>query len=268
MKQIIIFVVLLSFILPTSLSAADKKSVTNELVKHLHLAEQAQQISAFALSEIDNRKEGLPEDEYTRLRNIMLESFNQQRLFNIMRDYFMSHYDEKLSPLWLETLKSAEVKKFSALEAKAATPESFQQLMDYSQLLQNNPLPQARIELAQKLNQLSHDSNLAIESQVAVAKVILHAINPTLPSNKQMGTSQIQTALDALRMQISQTLHNFTTVSYLFAYRDVSTDELSHYVGLYETPQGQWATTTLYNAVIKALENAVRQFENNASSSQ
>ena len=263
MKQLIVFL-FLGLIIHSPLIAADKKHIIQQLIELTHLADQAREISSFALNEITNRKEGLPDEEYKRLRDSIALSFNEQRLSKIMRDHLMHQYDNTLSPLWLETLQSAEFKKFAALEIQASKPENFPQLMDYAKHLQKNPAPKTRIALVNKLNQLTHASNLAIETQVAVAKVLLHAINPTLPSNKQMGTRQIQTALDALRMQTSQTLHNFTTVNYLFTYREVSDKELEHYVALYETPQGQWATSTLYDAVIKALQDAIQQFQNHA----
>ena len=154
--------------------------------------------------------------------------------------------------------------KFSELEAQSSQPDTFPKLIAYAQLLQQQPAPKKRIALVEKLNDITNSSNLAVQSQLAIAKVLLHAINPSLPSNKQMSTSQIKSALEALRMQTAQTLRDFSTVTYLYTYQSLSNDELTQYINLYQSPEGQWATATGYNAVLRALEDAIEHFQQSA----
>jgi hypothetical protein len=97
-----------------------------------------------------------------------------------------------------------------------------------------------------------------------VAKVLLHAINPALPSNKQLGSAQLQNLLDALRMQIEQNMQQFTTITYLYTYRSLSDTELQQYISHYESPAGQWVANTTYEAVMAALGDAIRQFKASA----
>ena len=260
MKPFIALIVLCLSI-PSVALASGKKEISNEIIELSGLKEVAHDIAVYALSEIETRKESLPEHEFQRLTQIIQRTFNEARIYKIIQDYFYANYDEQLSPLWLSTLKSPLLIKITHLEIESAKPEAFEHIIEYAKLMRTNPIPPSRIKQVKQLDQITRVSEVTLESQLSVAKVLLHAINPSLPSNKQMSTSQLQSMIKTLGMQISQSLEEFTTITNLYTYRTLTNEELEQYLKLYQKSEGQWIINTTYNAVISALRDAQLQFE-------
>jgi len=252
----LIKILLISFLLSTPALAADKNTVTNKILALTGMKSHAHEIANFAINEIENRKAGLPEDEFKRLNTIIRQAFNEENIYSIIAAHFKHHYDAKHSPQWLSALKTTEMVEISALEHEGAKPSNFKNVIAYAQQLQSSPPAKTRLDLIKRLNDATRASDLAIESQISVTKILLHAINPYLTSNKQMSTSQLKSALDALRMQMTQNLEQFTTITYLYTYRTLSDEALKQYVTQYESPAGQWISNTTYNAVMEALTDA------------
>ena len=262
MKRLLILLLLLLPI--TSLSAADKTSTLKKLAKYSQLKDQAREIADFALNEIENRKKGLPEEEYQRLQNLITQAFNEQRLYKAMYRHLENGYDRNLSPRWLQHLQSPLMRKITELEKQSTASDNFPKLIAYAQQLQQQPASETRTALIDTLDEITYTSELAVESQLAVAKVLLHAINPSLPSNKQMSTSQIKAALDALRIQTTQTLQRFSRITHLYTYQSLSDEELQQYLTLYQSPEGTWAADTIYQAIKAALGDAIQRFQQQA----
>ena len=262
MKRLLILLLLLLPIAP--LSAADKTSTLKKLAEYSALRDQAREIASFAVNEIENRKKGLPEEEYQRLKNLIAQTFNEQRLYKAMYRHLEINYDANLSPRWLQHLQSPLMRKIADLEAQSAASDNFPKLIAYAQQLQQQPAPETRTTLINTLDEVTYTSELAVESQLAVAKVLLHAINPSLPSNKQMSTSQIKAALGALRIQTTQNLQRFSLITHLYTYQSLNDKELQQYLALYQSPEGAWASDTIYQAIKAALKDAIQRFQQQA----
>lgn len=241
---------------PLASAAPDPAQLVDHVIATAGIDEHLQQLSALAAAEIESRREALDPGEYERLRNAMLPAYEPAKLRSTVVDTFMKQLDMEKLTKWSATLQEPLMKDMAELERKAGSDESFDQVITYMRELKQQPPPARRMDLVRQLDSSTGASEIALDSQLAITRSLLQAINTSLPADQQLDGQRTAQLLADLRNEMAPKLDEITTATLLFAYRDLSDDQLRAYLDRYTSPEGQWATATTKRALRNALDRA------------
>ncbi len=245
-----------------SASAEERGPLIDEVLSLSGVDQQINEIAAFALSEIETRKDVLPPKEYNRLESGFADAFGVKRLRETVTHAFLNNYDAARMKEWLMQLRSPLMTRMFALEKAAASKNAFTEIAEFAERSRSMPPAPSRLDLLKRLDQATSATELALDSQSAVTRSLLYAINPSLPENKRLTERELERLLSDVRIQTATTLENIAIATYLYTYRSVSNEELASYVAIYESELGNWAIAVSHKAVQRALSAATAAFKN------
>jgi len=235
---------------------ADKQQLIQKVLSLSGVDEQIKEISHFAVSEIDNRKDALDEQEYARLRALFSSAFAVNRLKNTVLETYLAAYDETRFQEWSHKVQSPLMKQMFRLEEDVTATDQFSKIVQFAQNNKQHPPPKTRIKLVERLDQATRASELALDSQAAVLYLLLQAINPSLPDNQRLDQDKITMLAQSTRDQMKTVLVAVAEATYLYTYRDVSDKDLAEYVQVYESELGTWMISLSQSAIHHALQEA------------
>lgn len=236
--------------------ADDASALIKEVLNLAGVEKQLEEIAHFAENEIETRKDALAEADYLSLKSRMTATFASEKLRVAVENSLAQTARDPRFAAWRDTLQQPLVAKMTQLENQSSGASAFRELSNYAEKLQHFPPPPARVDLVTRLAKATYATALAMDSHIAVTKVLLRLINPSLPENKQLDAKKEERILVDLRSQLEENLKDVAMITYLYTYRDVSDEELNQYAMLYETSPGQWVTENLVKAIRAALDAA------------
>jgi hypothetical protein len=147
---------------------------------------------------------------------------------------------------FLELLRQPIVVKMGSPEMRSISPEA---IAEYSENFRKSPPPAARVKLVQTLDDVTHNSELAVEMATAIAR---NMVDTMLAEMQKAGKSVPKEARQAVGSQLysmrDQARSRNRTILYIM-YRNATDQELSEYVKLLDTDTGRWGMEQLANAV-------------------
>lgn len=134
--------------------------------------------------------------------------------------------------------------RMRALEASAQNPKSRQQGEEYARTLAQHPPPRDRVALMLRMDSSLGITKSALDMNLASVRGVAAAFGG-LPDGS------MESALGSKK--VSDNMHGAVLVNLLFTYRDVSDQDLTSYIELYETPPFRRFTDTLEKAFLAVI---------------
>lgn len=214
------------------------------------------QIADLAANEIEGRRVAMPPEEFERLRSTILPTYAPAKLREAVVAEFERHFDKEKLERWYLTLQEPLMKDMTERERQAEGEQAFEQILGFMRAVQEHAVPVSRLELIRSLDASTGASEVALESQLAVTRSLLNAINTGLPQDQQLDGQRVARLLADLGSDMAPKVKDVTTASLLFAYRDVNDARLAEYIEYYNSPEGRWVTEVSRKALRGALAQA------------
>lgn len=176
----------------------------------------------------------------------------QRDVINIIN----AHYDESLASAYLNQSQSPLAVKMAKLERNTNTPLGQKELNTFKANLQENPAPKSRNNLIQQLDKANRTTDFRVDMQTAFFKAVFVAIAPVMEADMRLGDGELDKMVTEVRDSLEESLRPNTHLFYMYAFRDVSDEELKNYINLCESKEHRWAIQLLGNAMISALNQA------------
>lgn len=235
---------------------APASDVVNKVMTQLHTKQQLEGIANFAIAELDLRKDVLDTKDYQQLKAMMSTAFDANSLHHDVTQSWQKQSNDKMFIQWLARLQSPLFVKMSRLEQQASSDAEFKGMLAFAEDLKAKPATPARQKLIARLDGVTAGGELALRGQLAVLGAFLKAINPSLPTNKQLSETKLQKILDSTRAQIEPSIHEIALLTHLYTYRSVSDEDLRAYIALYESEPGKWFMQLNRESIMSALASA------------
>ena len=235
-------------------AAPPTTALITEILELSGLEQQFEEIQRFAISEADNRKEGLAPGTHAALRQSLGTAFATAKLRANVIAVFKEFGDHNKLQQWRTTLQSPLMRRMRALEQAATRDEAYAATIEFGRHLENLPPPTERVTLIMRLATVTAATELALDSHIAVTRALLHHINPTLPDNKKLDLKKENAILSDVRAQLAEQMNDVTIVTYLYTYREITDADLREYISSYESEAGRSATELTARALRKALQ--------------
>jgi hypothetical protein len=223
---------------------ADQEALVRELMelsgaKDLieHLAMYGSMLAKTMASTVD-----IP---YEILNKAFLEAWRPGLLSRGFESYLNKNYNRAYCQQALEWFRSSLGRKITQGEVEADLPDSLAKAESYARQLERTPPTQRRMELIERLAEVSGK----MESVAADQVFMTTALNP--------GHQFTAGELEALRKQSRDAFMMSGGPSY--AYRALTSDELTKYIEFLESDAGKWCQKTILGAFKETMLTAVTE---------
>jgi len=115
-----------------------------------------------------------------------------------------------------------------------------------------------RLVLIHRLYEALRTCDMEVETTIALVHAVAQAIGPALPKEKRYSATELDRALGAVKSRYRSIMKNARIVHYLFAYQEVSDEELDQYVTFLETENGKWLIALVDKGFFDAAESISR----------
>ncbi len=243
------------FLFASSLSYADITDESiNKLLNLSGLTKQVDQFPGFFKAGLERAKQqstSIPDDQYSLIVHSVDESILPSEIIEEIRISLKKSINEKEAEKLLAWYESDLGKKITRAEESASTPEAYQQMMQLAQSLLENS---ERVEFANRIDVLVGATEMTMDIQkntgIAVYSAIMTAIKPDAPLNIEPFKAQ----MDALIEQTRATTKQIATISFVYSYRNIKTNNLKKY----ETFLSEDTTMKFNKAIMDGMNRGIK----------
>ena len=193
------------------------------------------------------------------VEKILTRALRHETVYGLVRDAFMPHVDRANLETTAAWLRSPLGRKIVALEIATSEPGAEQKVAEYGTALKANPPTAVRIELIQRLDWATAATEVSADLITAVARGVTTAVSAASPAEQRLRPGQIEDRVAQVRARVHKSLRDAHTTSTLYAYRDLTDDELGAYVLFSASDAGRWYNAAMRKALVSALGRTVEQ---------
>jgi hypothetical protein len=205
------------------------------------------------IESISIQTQRLPKD----VRRTLIDSIGEQFDSGAVRSAGLAGMEEGRRPARakaaLEWLQSPVGLRITKLEEAASTPDGMAALQAYARTLAEKPPSKQRVAFAERLDAVTHGTNLALDAAVGSNLVIAAVINATRPVPERLKLEDLRAVIEAQREQLRPILQQLTLVSYLYMYSELPEGDLDRYIEFLESDSGAWYQALASKAVLESL---------------
>lgn len=241
----------------SSISAfADQTSDVKEILELTGFNKLIQHTPAFAQAVLKQSSGALEPEMNSALSAAFTQAFASTAIAHDINRTLMAHYNTEHAQGFIEHLGSPIAKKMSQLESKTSDPSQQTMLRNFAEQQKTKPATMQRTALVQRLDKANRASDFSIDMQTAFFKAIFVAIDPVMESDMRISEDELVKMVNEVRTSLEESIVSSTQLSYLYAFRDVSNEELTSYVEMGENEDYRWGVQLLGNAMILAINQA------------
>lgn len=247
---------LLLCLLALQTQAADQDQQVQTILEQTGFNKLLQHVPDFAQAVLKQSSGALEPEVNSALSAAFSQAFAPAAVQRDVVQVLNAHYDEARASRYIQQLRSPLSVKMAQLERNTSNPANMDDFKAYATSLQETPAPADRKRLIQRLDEANRTTQFSVDMQTAFFKAIFVAIEPVMEADMRLGEGELEKMVDEVRSSLDESLRDSTRLSYLYAFRDVSDQELERYIELCESDSYRWAIQLLGNAMISALNRA------------
>lgn len=235
--------------------SATQEALVDEILELAGLTQAVDAVPAQieqAISDPEGDYSKLPEQQRERLRGIMAEAFDPQRLLADIKKTMHERFAKKRYEAVRALLKSADGRRLTALEAQLAVPEVQENLRQFAADLQASPPPASRQKLIVQLDRASLTSETMLDISLASFGAVVLASGEI----GQQDSKALKKALAAMRERLRPVVADQTALLLLYIYRDVAEAELKNFIRLYRQKDMAAMSGVIRQGIVRAMDNA------------
>jgi Domain of unknown function (DUF4124) len=198
-------------------------------------------------------------NDHAAIERILARALRHETVYGLMRDAFLPHVDRANLETTAAWLRSPLGRKIVVHEIASSESGAKQKIADYGASLKTSPPDAHRMELVQRLDWTTAGTEISADLVAAVARGMTMAVSDAGPAEQRLRPGQIEDRAAQVRARASGNLRAAHTTSTLYAYRDLTDDELTAYVMFSASDAGRWYHTAMRKAMVSALGRTIEQ---------
>jgi hypothetical protein len=171
------------------------------------------------------QKSKSPPELQLKIKKIMVGEFVPEKILKKIRERYLKEFSEVQIDHLYDFYNSPKTKEFSRLEEEVSTVAGQQAVAAYAKGLDKNLPSKNRAMMLVKFDKDVGVSENNTQMVILVMESMTAAFGEKLPSNEK----------EAFIQKMNTYMTQATLVNLLYAYRDISEDDLSKYLNLYST---------------------------------
>jgi hypothetical protein len=234
---------------PDRLSDAERAALDN-LLGHSGLKVQLESLSAGVRVQFLRGRGRLSGEDRVTIDRIVSERFAAEALYARIEREFERNFDGRKLAEALEWYGSPLGKRITGLELAALVGGA------HASELENIRPTSRRLELLQRLDVGGGASETTVDVTLVIVRNMVRAFQPVLPTAVRLSRDQLEDNIAQVRSRMLDQIRQACLVTMLFAYRELSDEELDRYVQFVDSESGQWYMSLMNSALLTAVDRA------------
>jgi hypothetical protein len=255
-KPVLLFISLSVLIVPLVLAQGSKQDMAETILEKSGLEMQIRQIPDIIAAQYDHEIDDLQLREATRIRNILIEEFRSEKIYRDMMNYLLENFDEDRARELITFFNSELVTHMTDRELLASDPDAALDMQNYLNDMESDPSARERINLMVEFDHSLDGTSFTVELLSQLYVDMIRALEPALTSEQTLTVEQLEQYRADMYDNIYVPYRQVTVGFYLYAYRDVSTNDILRYKSFYDSPTGFWYNQLAKSMVRDAIGNA------------
>ncbi|TVQ10215.1 MAG: hypothetical protein EA364_12730 [Balneolaceae bacterium] len=238
------------------LAQNSKQEMAETILDKSGLEMQIRQIPDIIAAQYDHEIDDLQLREATPIRKILMEEFRSEKIYRDMKDYLLANFDEDRARELIAFFDSELVNRMTEREIQASDPDAARDMQNYLNGIDSDPSGRERINLMIEFDHSLDGTSFTVELLSQLYVDMIRALEPALTSEQTLTSEQLEQYRADMYDNIYVPYRQVTVGFYLYAYRDVSTDDILRYKSFYDSPTGFWYNQLAKSMVREAIGNA------------
>jgi len=201
---------------------------------------------------------GKESPEMDQLVSVLQAAMRPERFLSAVREKLRQDYSQERMDEVLNFCRSDLARRINSAEVDAVGAEGAQRFRQYLDKMQGQAPPPERLALVRRLDSVTDTWDLQMEIATSVLRAVAEVQNPKLPAGQRLTEEKLGQITAGLR-GMQPALKSLTYARMLHVYASVPTGELEQYVRFWETPSGRWYRNVLYQGMVEATREAMRE---------
>lgn len=244
----ILFIFLCLFTGPLLMAQGSKQEIAETILEKSGLEMQIKQIPDIVAAQYDHEIDDLQLREASPIRDILLEEFRSEYIYRDMMNYLLANFDEDRAGELITFFDSELVTRMTAMEQQASDPAAADDMQSYLNTIESDPAARERINLMVEFDHSLDGTSFTVELLSQLYVDMIRSLQPALTSEQTLTNEQLEQYRADMYDNIYVPYRQVTVGFYLYAYRDVNTDDILRYKSFYDSPTGFW-----YNQLAKSM---------------
>lgn len=194
----------------------------------------------------------IPAKQSEELRKALVKAFSPKDLSKTIHGEIKKSLTQKDAKSLMKWYNSKLGKKVAKAEEKASTPQAMNEMMAQAQTLVKD---EARVQMAVEITNLVKAVDMAMDLQKQTSKTIFAAMMGAAGQKADMKAFDQQMA--ANEAQIRTNIQQMVVISMLYAYKDLSNNEIKKYIAFLKQPSSNKFNTAALKGLSTGLTRSV-----------
>lgn len=231
-------------------SEADARAL-DTLLERSGLRMQLESLSAGVRVQFLLGQGRLSREDRLTIDRIVSQRFSAGVLYARMRLEFEKDLESARLAKALEWYDAPLGRRITGLELASLIPDGGQP-RDFDN---DRPSPH-RLDLLRRLDAGGGASDTTVDVTMSIVGSLTRAFQPALPAVARLSRAQLEHELTRVRNLTLERIRRACLLNMLFAYRNLTDDELEQYVQFVESEGGQWYMSVMNGALLIAVDAA------------
>jgi uncharacterized protein DUF4124 len=191
---------------------------------------------------------------------VLSKSLRHEVVYGLVREAFIPQIDRTNLEATAAWLRSPLGRRITVAEVTASDPSSEQKIADYAaEINANRPSDHRRLELIWRLDWVLGSIESSADLYATLSRGVAKAVSAAGPPERRLRPGQIEEQVAEVRARVNKPLREMHITAQLYAYRDLTDDELTAYVVFSSSDAGRWYNVAMHKALISAVGRIVEQ---------
>ena len=233
----------------------NKNALVGEVLKMNRFDKTIDEFPETALSEIDGKKDVLPAGLYDALRANIVNNIDVEEDKETVRRMAAAYLDYGTLNDARKWYSSSTGKKLIALEDDSMDGDMQAKYEAYMKSLQRGDIKRQRVELIEKIDQLTGNSRLAMDFLLDGAFESAVIKNALLPREQQLSLDDIRAYIMSQANTVNANIYKYILSQLLYIYHDATDADLDQYIQYLETESGRRLTAVELKGLRETVKN-------------
>jgi hypothetical protein len=207
----------------------------------------------YANEALAKQREQFAEEPFEIAKRVIREQLAPERLEEQVLESLAERAEREhveVALEWLESPLGEKVVRDRAASYEPADPEEVASFVEGTRV---NPPSRKRLELIERYGAAAHLSRMTSESVLLSAYGVAVMVDSLKPEPERQGPQALKASMISKRALLEPIFQETSAVSSLFAFRDLSDEELGTLVSFSESESGRWYHDTTSSVFLDAL---------------
>lgn len=235
--------------------------IVQNFIEHAHLDKKIERFLTGVTHNVEHEQNTMPANIFDTYQKIILRLFDSTTLVKELKQIILMRFDEQKMQKMLDFMCQPNLQLIIQKEENAKSLQASQEMQIFFTGLQATPPSKKRKNIIEKIDKVLGSSALVVDMQITLFQSVAWGMRKVNPNYQEMTQVQLQQMASEMKEKMSQQITQQIWMSMLFAYKDVSDDELQDYLTLNESTEGQFTTAFIRTAYFDMYEHTTKQLQ-------